>query len=115
MTAPYPRERMQPPKRRVPLPERVVAAFKGKPFLNVAQLSAALGYSPRTLIRHCNLGTLNWHQRGVGTKSRHRAFQLADVEEFWNRTERMELDALNVRRSKAAARRKGGRRATPPA
>ena len=98
MTAPYPRERMRPPKRKEPLPDRVVQAFKGKPFLNLAQLSEAFGYSTRTMRRHCALGTINWHQRGAGTTSRHRAFYLKDAEDFWNRTERMELDALNLRR-----------------
>jgi len=84
---------------RVELPERVREAFKGKVYLNLAQLAKAFGYSPRTLVRFCDLGVLNWHQRGVGTLSRHRAFTIKDVREFWGRTERMELPQPRKRRT----------------
>jgi hypothetical protein len=104
VTAPFPRKRARVLRRRLTLPDRVIQAFKGKPFLNLAELADAFGYSPRTMRRHCNLGTINFHVRGVGTTSRHRAFYLWDAEEFWNRTERMELDALNVRRRGRARR-----------
>jgi len=93
------------------LPDHVRKAFEGKIYLNLAQLAAALGYSPRTLVRFCESGVLNFHQRGVGTSSRHRAFTRADVEAFWNQTERMDLDALNTRRSEARERNAAGKAA----
>lgn len=108
MNAPYPRKRtVKRPRRRLLLPDHVLRAFKGKAFLNLSQLAFALGYSSRSLLRHCAEGHINWHQRGVGTTNRFRAFTLRDVEEFWNRTERMDHDALNERRRKA---REEGRR-----
>jgi hypothetical protein len=63
----------------IELPESVVEAFKGRPYLTVRELANALGMSPKTLLRHVAAGNIVGRQIGLGRTRPRRVFALSDV------------------------------------
>lgn len=67
------------------LPDHILRAFEGRPFLSAAEVAEALGVHLSTIRRHVAVGNLTGFQKGLGTRKRHLVFSVSHVRNFINR------------------------------
>lgn len=74
------------------LPPKVLAAFEGRSWLELAEICDALEMTPKTMRRHIAAGNIEWRQNGIGKKHITRVFSIFDVARFWQVIKHKGLD-----------------------
>jgi hypothetical protein len=80
---------MSEPSDHFEIPESIVQAFAGKPWLNEGELAEALHTNAKTIAAHWNAGDLPYTEIGVGKIRPRRVSTLSQVAKFLMKQERV--------------------------